>query len=595
MFRLRIDNEDVELTDKSKLQLSRLILDLSDFSKRGINISNVLTLPFTVKNDRLTGFPSRLNSNNDAFESNASYTLTQQNNIISTGNVVIKSFDEKGGIKIQLAEGYDFWTLIGKRRMFDLDLFEFDAVFSVATFDILKFKTSSPWLWALTSDSDALNGTALNHLRFTRPCYRNLLILEKIIEQAEFEVDLTNLLTVTDIDNIGMMSNTRNFAVSDYKRFFENVSVPAGDIIQTTGVLEFSEVGNVLLSGNNLINQLYATSYVVKGNVNATEQTTLSITYIGAETTVETVNIPKGRSFLNYRSDEVEIGASTVISVADNVIFEDVRIYSHILETDIAEVEGDWQAPAQQSINNDFLMLMDYNLPSMTQAAFFKTLIKQFFLKVDINPLTKVVQIRSFSDILSTNNAIDLTGKSLRFPPFKSGKSFGQLNTLSYNNQDEISQELGRATFNIENENAIPAKPFLLIPEFSASRETVISGNTTIRIDIYIEAEGAGEGTRITRKDRIVVFKTGVGIPFTAIFSDASWQNLYAQHYLSFIESVRRERMLSVKILLSFLDFKRINDSPIVFIGELNSYFLVLNISGFEEGEFSNVTMVKFT
>lgn len=594
MFKLAINNESVELTDKSKLQMSRLILDLKDFSKRGINISNTLTLPFTVKNDRLTGYPSRLNSNNDAFEVNPNYTLTQQNNIISTGNVVIKSFDEKKGIKIQLAEGYDFWTLIGKRRMFDLDLFEFDAVFNIVTFDILKFKTASPWLWALTKDSDATNGTALDHLRFSRPCYRNRIVLDKLIEQAGFTVDYSNLFDITNIDDIGMMSNTRNFAVSDYKRFFENISVPAGDIDQTTGVLEFSEPGNVLLSGNDLINQLYATSYVVKGNINAPEQTTLSITYIGAETTIETVNIPKGRSFLNFRTEEIEIGSSTVFSIANAVVFEDVRIYSHILESDIIDIEGDWMAPAQQSINNDFLMLTDYNLPSMTQATFFKTLIKQLFLKVDINPLTKVIILRSFSDILSTNNAIDLTGKSLRFPAYKSGKSFGQLNTLSYDNEDTISQEIGRATFNIENENAIPSKPFLLMPQFSASRETLISGNTTVVLNIYIEGTIPGEGERTSRKDRIVVFKTGVGIPFTATFADVGWQNLYTQHYLTFIESVRRERTLSIKILLSFLDFKRINDSPIVFIGELNSYFLVLKISGFEEGEFSNVTMVKF-
>jgi len=44
MFNLQIDNENVELDGRVKLQLSRLILDLTDISNRGIKISNALNL-----------------------------------------------------------------------------------------------------------------------------------------------------------------------------------------------------------------------------------------------------------------------------------------------------------------------------------------------------------------------------------------------------------------------------------------------------------------------------------------------------------------------------------------------------------------------
>ena len=221
MFNLQIDSENVELDGRVKLQMSRLILDLADISKRGIKISNTLTLPFTKKNDRLTGYPSRLNSNNLAFENNPSYTLTESNNIASTGDVIIKSFDEKTGIKIQLAEGYDFWRLLGRLRMLDLDLFQYDEVFNTTTFDVLKNKTSSIWLWALTHDSDDPAETTLKSLQHSRPQYRTKRLIDEIIAQAGFDVDYTNVVDNTIFDDMGLMSNTSNFSVSDYMRSWE--------------------------------------------------------------------------------------------------------------------------------------------------------------------------------------------------------------------------------------------------------------------------------------------------------------------------------------------------------------------------------------
>ncbi len=590
MFNLQIDSENVELDGRVKIQMSRLILDLSDISKRGIKISNALVLPFTKKNDRLTGYPSRLNTNNRAFESNPSYTLTDSNNIVSTGEVLIKSFDEKKGIKIQLAEGYDFWRQLGRLQMLDLDLFQYDEEFSVATFDVLKNKTSSIWLWALTHDSDDPAETVLKSLQHSRPQYREKRLIDEIIAQAGFEVDYTNVVDNTIFDDMGLMSNTANFSVTDYMRSWDKIAISSGDIVQTSGTLEFEETGNVTLSGNDLINQLYATSYVIKGNITSPIRTILTITSVGAETTIFRVNIAQGSNFINFRTDELEIGNSTVFSVDDNVIFENVRIYSHMNESDIVEIEGGWQAPAQKSVNNDFLILSDYNLPQMTQSTFFKNVITRLFLKVDIDPLRKKITIRSFSDVLTTNNAINLTGKTQRFPPYTSGKVFGQLNTLSYNNEDDISPEFGRATFSIDNKNAKTIKSFISMPEYSASKETLIEGNTTVKVEIY----NITKASRVSKKDRPVIFATGDGIPFTAQFLGIGWQDLFSKNYIEFINSIGRERVMTANMLINYLEFNRISDTPIIYVGELGSYFLVMKLSGYEEGEFTRIDMIKF-
>ena len=590
MFNLQIDNENVELDGRVKLQMSRLILDLADISNRGIKISNALVLPFTKKNDRLTGYPSRLNSNNLAFENNPSFTLTESNNIVSTGEVLIKSFDEKAGIKIQLAEGYEFWRQLGRLQMLDLDLFQYDEEFNVTTFDVLKNKTSSIWLWALTHDSDDPAETTLKSLQHSRPHYRQKRLIDEIIEQAGFEVDYTNVVENTIFDDMGLMSNAANFSVSDYMRSWENIAISSGDIDQTSGTLEFEALGNVTLSGNDLINQLYATSYVIKGEITAFQRTILTITSIGAETTIFRVSLIVGANFINFRTDELEIGNSTVFSLDENVIFENVRIYSHMNESDIVEIEGNWQAPAQRSINDEFLILSDYNLPQMTQDKIFKNVITQLFLKVDIDPLRKKITLSSFNDVLNTNNAIDLTGKTQRFPPYTSGKAFGQLNVLSYNNEDDISPEFGRATFNVLNKNAKPVKQFISLSEFSASKETLIEGNTTVKVEIY----NITEASRVSKRDRPVIFATGTNITFTAQFLGIGWQDLFSKNYIEFVNSIARERVMKANMLITYLEFNRISEEPIVYVGELNSYFLVLSLSGFEEGELTTVNMVKF-
>jgi len=149
MYRLTINDEDVELDGKTSILLSKKLFDLEDISERGIKFTNAFTLPATNLNDALLGYPSRLASNNLAFENNQPYILHDENNIVSVGSVVIKSYDEKKGIKIQLAEGYNFWSVAGKTLLQDLILHDHDFAFTTANMNTLKTKGSSVFLTAL--------------------------------------------------------------------------------------------------------------------------------------------------------------------------------------------------------------------------------------------------------------------------------------------------------------------------------------------------------------------------------------------------------------------------------------------------------------
>ena len=188
MFSLLINGESAELDQRVSIQLSKIYLDLSDLSKRGLNFTNAFSLPFTSVNDRLTGYPSRLASDNQAFEENQTYQLIGEGGLISAGNVVIDSFDDKKGIKIQLAEGYGFWSTLGKKLLNDLIVHDQDFEFNDTNMDALKARTTSIFITALhSSTGGANNTTALFNYDYTRPCYYFRNVLEKIISEWKGE------------------------------------------------------------------------------------------------------------------------------------------------------------------------------------------------------------------------------------------------------------------------------------------------------------------------------------------------------------------------------------------------------------------------
>lgn len=579
MFRLLINEEAAELNQKVKIQLSKTLLDLSDLSKRGINFTNAFTLPFTEKNDRLLGYPSRLASDNDAYEANQFYQLVGDSGVISSGGVIMKSFDEKKGIKIQLASGYDFWTLAGKKLLNDLVIHDQDFVFTTANMNALKAKSASVFITALHSATGDATGTAITDYDQTRPCYYFRNVLEKIIEALGYTVDFGDVLVSTNLDFTGCLSNAEKFLVSDFKRRFEGTSL-TGTLDISAGASIFAKAGNVLLATTTLTNQLYKTSYVIKGAVSSNFSTSLLMN-IGGKT--ERILVPKGESFINFRSDELEIGSVITISTNDSVTLEDLYIYSAINENDIFEVEN------KIEIDN-YLVLSDYNLPQHTQAQFIKNLLKLSFLNTEIDENKKEITFTHLPTQINTNNTIDLSGNVDRYFETKSGATYGQLNVLRYNNEDTISQELGSAFFTVDNLNAKETKDFLQIDEYSASDEITVSTNNVIVVSIYDTVEKK----RQSRKNRIVFFDEVGTFGINATFNPLSFQRIYSDHYFAFIEATKRERVTEFTAFLSNLQYDALQRSPVVYIDFLESHYLVVGVKGFEEDRKCKLEAIKF-
>ena len=588
MFKLQINGENVELNSKESFKLFLVNLLLNDFSKRGITISNQVNLPLSSLSQKSILFPGHINSNNKSFEERQKYTLTLNQNIVSTGTVIVVEHDPKKGTKIQLAEGDDFWTIAGRDKLNDLILYDEDFVFEAASFTTLKAKTNSPWLWALDSEASDTGETALNDLVFSRPQYRIKTLIDKIVSSTGYTIDYGSLLD-GKLDNLGFTANHNGFKVTDYRNKFINVSVSNGILDLGVGSIEFSKAGNTADIAGELVNQLYSQSWIVKGFISSVFDTKIEVIIEDSSGGFKSqfINIYIGENFVNLNTDDIEIGSKVTFNLQDPLLFRDVRIYPSIDEGKIFDVSGSFESSPGVSILDGFLVLSDYNLPDLLQSELVKIPLKQLFIKLDIDDLAKEITLSSFQDIISTNIAYDISGKIQEFPPIKSGKTFAQLNIFSYKNDDDIPSSLGSAFYRVDNENAKEAKEFLSI-EMSASNEVLVSTNSVIDLPVYNIAD-------VSRNDidiRICLFQVGTGINFRAEFTGINWQTLLDENYVLFLNKIRRERLLTLKGVFTATDFKAMKKTPVIFVAEINAYLFISETEGFSPGELTTLKCV---
>lgn len=575
VYRVNIEGEEAQTT--SRITLNKILIDLNDLTRRGIAVTNSLKLPPTNQNNRLLGNPNRLSSDNDSFESQKNYVLQDDSTTVSTGKVVVKEYDPKKGSKIQLAEGFDFWSAAGSKLLNDLVLNDFDFVFTTVNMNSRKTKGSDIFITALHSATGEGTNTALVNYAYTRPVYYWKRLLDLIVEDLGYSIDYGNVLTLTELNSLGNLSNAEKFFVSDYKIRFQNVA-QSGDIDYSSSDSVFLKSSrSTTQSGANLLNSTYKTSYVLKGTITSVIDTEIVLS------SGDRISVSQGTSFINYRTDELEIGSTFKVSFSDDVTLDDFYIYAAINEADIFEVSG--------TINvSNYLVLADYNLPNQTYKQFIKNILSLQFVDFEVDNDKKEILARYLPDNISTNNVLDFSSKVKRNAPFQGGKTYGQLSVFSYANDDEINEDFGTAFVNIPNENAPETKSIIHISDYSASNEITVSGNNVVSVNIYNTAENKRESVR----DRIIYLEDTGSFGINAVFTRISWQRLYSSHYLNFVTATKRERVFTLEAYLTNTDFNRLKTSPVIYVEWLESTFLVTEITGFEKSTLCKLKVIKY-
>jgi hypothetical protein len=455
------------------------------------------------------------------------------------------------------------------------------------TLDNLRFKGSSPLLQGYSRGINVPNSVTENNV-YQRPAYRHKRIIEEIVTQAGYSINWGNVLNVTDIDNIGLMSNAQKFIVSEFMWQIEKSEISTGQIQLSTANSIYSIPGNIALNGNNIDVNTYKTGFVIKGSISSNFDTQIRVVHTredGQKT--ERINISKGFSFVSFKTDAIEIGSTVSIFVDATINAQDLRIFSYTNEVDIFEVEESTSSGTVSSPVFNKYLVADFNLPEQSQKDFLKDVMKMFFLSVNVDEVRREVSFNSFSDIISTNNAIDISNKVQKDGEIMSGELYGRLNACTFSNDQDIPKEEGAYYFNVNSDSAKPLKNFLNFSLYSASKEVVLDGRQVVALDIY------NTESRIVLNDRLVYFSEGVD-GFSFRMSGATWSNFMSDYYAEFIDSTKRERIISKDVLLNSLDFLSLKNKPVVYIKEYDSNFLVTNIEGFEPGYFSKLKLLKF-
>jgi len=523
--------------------------------------------------------PNALASLSDAFEVSKPYTLLDQNTIVSSGRVIVKEFDQKEGSKIQLSEGVDFWEKVGGLNLRDLDLHGDDFEFTTTNMNTLKTLGSSVFLTALHDARGDQTNTALTNYNYTRPFYRFRMILDAIATQVGYSIDYGDLLSTTELNLIGCASNADRFWFSDYKEQYEDIAVN-GAVPIGTGTILFN-LGNVSLGGGQIDNDIYKTSYILKGRVNAAQDSI--VRFVFSDRT-ESFAIPKGVSDINFLTDESDIGTTLEIETDSPVTFEDVYLYDAVSESEIFDVDGAVTAVI------GFYVLADYNLPNMTCKDFIKMLMKLFFLNPHTDNDSRVITFTKFEEDLNTNNFIDLSGRVQRNNSWTTGDIFGKTNYLGYVNDKDIDLDLGRSTFKVDNVNAADVKDIIVVSEFSASKEFDVSGERIVSYPIYNTVDPKRESVA----QRIVYFNEVGAFGFNATFAEISFQRLQAKYYFSFIENTTRERVVSLEVLLKFHEFMDIQQRPLIYNPDLGGLFLVTEIDKYTNEGLTVLNCIKY-
>lgn len=584
MNRLLINSQEIDLSRDTKIQLNRLLFDLSDMDKRGITITNTITCPPTTNNKRILGNANRYTTNNKAFEGKYKYNLLDDVGVVSSGTVVIRSYDENKGIKIQLSEGFDFWGRASEKKLNDLVNHADDFKFTAANMDSLKTKSSSVFLTALHTATGNTTDTALVNYNYTRPCIAFKPLLDKVVSDLGYTIDYDVVLTNTLLSDIGCLSNSKEFVVSDYKVRFQSEQFN-GAIDPSSGVsiIPSTMLNTTPISGNIAFN-LYKTGLVFKGSVFSPRACRIEVQFPNR---TERISIPQGQSFLNYRTDPSGVGDTVSINTTDQIEFEDLYLYSIIKEADIFEVEG---SITLGNSSDSSYVLGDYNLPLMTYKEFIKVLFKMFFLDADVNEVNKTIKLTYLNGAVSQANNIDISDRVNINNSFTSGNLYARLNEMGYSNDEDIDSELGSLFFTVQNDNAPAYKKWISVDQFSASNQVTTGVNVFVTAPIY----NTVENKRASVKDRIVYFANEGSFGFNAQFNPISFTQLHSNYYLDFISNTSVERVFDFEVQLKKILFNSLSRKRLVYIKEYESLFLITRVKGFDNEALTKIEAIKW-
>lgn len=573
MAQLIIDNEIVELGN-SKLVFSKSGYSFEDWLTKDIPYSERVTLPETSLLNSIFFRPFSPDITGQKFSKFHTFKYKDNGKIVFSGIAKLLKFNESREYEVQLLDSsFELFENL-KNKLNALDFESSDFVFNTTNYDTLKVLNSSAWIWSASSmheEKIIAKNILFGNLAFSRPFFSVQRLVEKMFSVNGWSYELG--INASFFDNFVISANNE-FVFTSYEKLFTGIET-AGNFDLTSPIF----IKTDSLTGSSILNLTYNTKLRFRGNANADNDFILQLDVTGAKPQTQTFIINKGAFDYDLTSNEFEAGSSVTISLigTGNITFTNWLIYTIIDENDFGAMSG--------AIFTDFKVKTYDNLPDVVQKDLFKHCLVKMGGFFTSNNFKKIININSVVS-LSKLGAIDWTSKFIEDSESVSSlQNYAQINYFAYTNSDIKPSNLGRGSFNINNET-IQDVVDIYTSIFAASNEVTIT-DTMIDNTVYDDTE------RINDINDLIGYYENV-LTYTVVrFENLNGTSILSTFYTNFIAAIQRGEIIETKFNLNKSDFFLFDFTKLIYLQQKKSIFYVLNIGNYTDNELTDVTLLK--
>ena len=573
MAQLIINNEIVELGN-NKLVFSKSGYSFEDWLTKDIPFSERVTLPETSLLNSIFFRPFSPEITGQKFSKLYSYKYKDNGKIVSSGIAKLLKFNESKEYELQLLDGsFELFENI-KDKLNALDFESSDFTFNSSAYTTLKVLNSSAWIWSASSmhDEKILAKNILSgNLAFSRPLFSVQRLVEKMFDANGWTYELG--VNASDF-NIKIVSARNDFVFTSYEKSFTG-ALATGNFNLTSPIFIKTDT----LTGVDILNITYNTKLRFRGNADADNDFILQIDVTGTKPQTQTFVINKGIFDYDLTSNEFEAGDAITISLSGtgNVDFTNFLIYTIIDENDFGTMSS--------AIFTDFKVKTYDNLPDIIQKDLFKNCLVKiggFFTTDNFNKKLTINSVVSLSKL----SAIDWSNKFIEDTESETPLlNYGKINYFAYENSDIKPINLGRGSFEI-NDETLPDIANIFTSIFAASSEVTI---TDVMVDntIYDDTE------RINEINNLIAYYEVVSSYTVARFEDLNGNNILSNFYSNFIAAIQRGEITEAKFNLNKSDFFLFDFTKLIYLQQKKSIFYVLNVGNYSDNELTDLILLK--
>ena len=583
-------------TQNSVITINRKVVDINNPEAKGIDFTNSFSLPRTERNNKIFNSAYSVGSNNVFFDRLYQAKLIDQF-FLFNGSGFLKSIN-RDDYKFQLSEKSKSIIDDLNADLKDLDFESYDFTFNNANYDILKLESvDNIWIWPIVCmhQNRIIGNTRYTSgdagLAYSRPMFRWKKMLESMFNQKDWTISWDNDL----LDRVAISSNSDVFYVTSYQKTITQSFTPTGSF-QITG-LDTNDFNNgVTVTTNNIDIAGTTTKFRVRGTI--TTDANINLVFNSLSTSgdneIDELFIPEGVNEVDFTTGELKTDdVNNVITIflegTANVDFSNVLIYTIIDESDL----GDFSA------NNliGYMVKAYDNLPNKKQIDIFLDSLVLTNSIIIPNSLEKKIELHTLGNI-NRINSVDWSSK------FNQGtetikndfRGLGKRNNLIYDNDNTVSNELGKAVFNTDIEY-LPDEVDYIMLNWGASIDTQINSFSTSAIEIYTDTIRVDKNENNKElNNRIVYFyDSAPGLYTIGRFNEIDWNNLRENYYKTWFNSLLNPRIIDGTFDLKKIDVLSFDFRKLIYISYFGSYFFNLGISNFIPNNLTKVELLRIS